>query len=420
MIAAATAADRRSASPARRRPATPARPGRSASRRARPARCGPATRSRSASPPTSRSRRPRRSRSPARATRAAGDRRHEQHERLGDRADGHDHARNNGGACSLANSGNGALTIAGVTNPPAQTITAANLTVATSTDTIAGRPRRQRRDRRRDQRRARSSFTGSPQTASARATWTIGFTTSATGALRAGDTITVGFSARFSIPANPDDHAHGRLHELLGHRRHGQSARPRPAPPSGPIVTITLANNGGTCALANSASGALTIAGIINVIATTITATNLTVVDERRHGRREPGRQRRDRRRHHPDRRSASPARRRRQRRARPGRSASPRARTGALRAGDTIIDRLPGRLLDPGQPDDHAHRRRLHELLGHRLDERHERLGHRADRDGHARRQRRHVRAREQRQRRADDRRGHQPARRRRSPPPT
>src|SRR5438067_3395286 len=47
------------------------------------------------------------------------------------------------------------------------------------------------------------SFTGSPQTALARSDWTVGFTSSATGTLSAGSTITAAFNAGFTVPATP-------------------------------------------------------------------------------------------------------------------------------------------------------------------------------------------------------------------------
>ena len=182
---------------------------------------------------------------------------------------------NNGGTCSLANSGNGALTIAGVVNPPAQTITAANMTVATSTDTAAGVPAGNVVIAAATSVTA-VTFTGSPQTDRARSTWTIGFTTSATGALRAGDTITVGYSARFAIPATPTIALTGAYVNCSATATTANTTSTQ-AVNSGPTVTITLANSGGTCALANSASGALTIAGVQNVLATTIQTNQLMV-----------------------------------------------------------------------------------------------------------------------------------------------
>ena len=150
------------------------------------------------------------------------------------------------------------------------------MTVATSADTVAAAPGANVVIAAATSPSA-VSFTGSPQTATARSTWTIGFTTSATGALHAGDTITVGFSARFTIPSNPTITLTGAYSNCsaTGVVLNTTSTT---ASNDGPKVVITLADNGGTCSLASSASGALTIAGIINVIATTITAANLNVL----------------------------------------------------------------------------------------------------------------------------------------------
>ena len=101
------------------------------------------------------------------------------------------------------------------------------------------------------------TFTGAPQTQGARSTWTIGYTASATGALKTGDTISIGFSTGFSIPANPTV-------TLTGAYATCSATAVTTATTSGATVLVTLANNGGTCALANSASGALTLAGITN------------------------------------------------------------------------------------------------------------------------------------------------------------
>src|SRR5262249_57368380 len=47
------------------------------------------------------------------------------------------------------------------------------------------------------------SFAGSPQTGGARSDWTVGFTTSSSGALAAASTITIAFNAGFTVPATP-------------------------------------------------------------------------------------------------------------------------------------------------------------------------------------------------------------------------
>ncbi len=176
---------------------------------------------------------------------------------------------NNGGNCALANSASGALKIAGITNPPAQTITAANMTLATSADTVAGVPGANVVIGAATAPSA-VTFAGTPQTQAARASWAIGFTASTTGALKTGDTIAIGFSTGFSIPANPTI-------TLTGAYANCSATAVTTATTTGATVLVTLADNAGTCALANSASGALKIAGITNPPAQTITGTNLTV-----------------------------------------------------------------------------------------------------------------------------------------------
>ena len=179
---------------------------------------------------------------------------------------------NNGGTCALANSGNGSMTIAGVDNPPAQVITNTSLTLSTGADYTAASP-------------AANvtiaaattptgvSFTGSPQSGNARSTWTVGYTATATGALKTGDAITIGFAAGFSIPANPTVVLTGAYTNCSASAVTTSTS----GSTTGPTVTVTLANNGGNCALANSASGALTLAGITNPPQQTITAANMTV-----------------------------------------------------------------------------------------------------------------------------------------------
>ena len=110
------------------------------------------------------------------------------------------------------------------------------------------------------------SFSGAQQTAGTTTAWTVGFTTTATGALRAGDTITVQFPADFSIPATPTITLPTGFANCLA-----------TAVTTGQTITVTLANNGGNCALALSSAGTLKIAGITNPAAATIAAANFVV-----------------------------------------------------------------------------------------------------------------------------------------------
>ena len=110
------------------------------------------------------------------------------------------------------------------------------------------------------------SFTGSPQTASARSTWAVGFTAGASGSLRAADTITVPFPNTFTVPAAP-------VIALTS----GFTTCSATAVAAAQTVTITLADSGGTCAVANGATVALNVIGITNPGGGTVLATNFSV-----------------------------------------------------------------------------------------------------------------------------------------------
>ncbi len=171
----------------------------------------------------------------------------------------------NAGTCALANSASGALKLAFLTNPAAGAIAAANWSVKTSVDTSARNPAAAITIAAATQTGA-PTFTGVPQTGSARSTWTVGFTASASGALAAGDTITTVFPAGFTIPATPTVTLTGAYSNCTA-----------TATAAGTTVTITLADNAGTCALANSASGALKLAFLTNPAAGAIAAANWSV-----------------------------------------------------------------------------------------------------------------------------------------------
>ena len=167
-----------------------------------------------------------------------------------------------GASCALANGTAGTLTIAGITNPGAGLYGNTTFSVATSEDTVAASP-------------ASGvtitattptsvSFSGSPQTANSTATWTAGFTTSASGKLAAGNTIAVTFPASFTVPATPTITLPS-----------GFSGCTATGSTTSHVVTVTLA--GASCALANGTAGTLTIAGITNPAAGTYTNTTFSV-----------------------------------------------------------------------------------------------------------------------------------------------
>ncbi|HEY8869502.1 MAG TPA: hypothetical protein VIM30_08925 [Candidatus Limnocylindrales bacterium] len=108
------------------------------------------------------------------------------------------------------------------------------------------------------------TFGGSPSTAEAVATWTVAFTTSPTGALKRGSSITVVFNTAFGVPSAP-------AVSLTG----GFTNCSVGASVIGTTMSLTL--NGGRCALGNGATGRLAVAGIINPPAGTYAAASFSV-----------------------------------------------------------------------------------------------------------------------------------------------
>ena len=169
-----------------------------------------------------------------------------------------------GASCALANSGVGTLTIAGITNPPAGTLTGANFSVFTSADTAAASPANVTIAAA----TAPASVTFSGTTRSALATgvtWTTAFTTSATGNLVAGNQISITYPTGFILPATPAITLTGA----------GYTSCTATGATTGQTVTITLV--GASCALAAGSAGDLTVAGIINPAAATYVNTSFTV-----------------------------------------------------------------------------------------------------------------------------------------------
>jgi hypothetical protein len=113
------------------------------------------------------------------------------------------------------------------------------------------------------------SFTGATQAAGATTNWTVGFTTSSgQGALASGNTITVAFASGFTVLGSPT--------ATLGSGFSHCSATA--TTPSSGVVTITLANSGGTCALGKGVAATLIIGAIGNpTTAGSYTNTNFSV-----------------------------------------------------------------------------------------------------------------------------------------------
>src|SRR3954451_9554953 len=175
-----------------------------------------------------------------------------------------------GGTCTVANSAALQVKIAGLTNPSASTLTAANLTVKTLGDTSA-KASAATVNIPAATKVTSLAATGAPQTGGARSTWTIGFPSSAsvaptTGALGAGDFVTVTFPAGFTVPTTPSV-------ALTG----GFSSCTAAGSGSGQVVTITLA--GASCSLPAGTGATLTIATLTNPGAGSASITVATSTD---------------------------------------------------------------------------------------------------------------------------------------------
>jgi hypothetical protein len=152
------------------------------------------------------------------------------------------------------------LSIAGITNPGAGTYPKASFSVATSADSTAHSPAADVVIT-----GATTTFAGSSEVANAtNTTWTVGFTSSSTGSLKPGDTITVTFPSSFTIPSAPT------IALLSGFTGSGGAT----ATASGGVVTITL---NGTQKLPASTAATLSIAGITNPAAGTYANTLFSV-----------------------------------------------------------------------------------------------------------------------------------------------
>lgn len=171
------------------------------------------------------------------------------------------------GSCLLPASTATTVRLAGLTNPAAGSYTKTGFTLKTRSDTSTTSPSAAVVIA-----AATSpsgvSFVGSPQTGGARASWTVGFTSSNTAgaALAAGSKVTTVFPAGFAIPATPTV-------TLLG----GFSACTASGSASSQTVTITLADSGGSCALPINTASSLRIAGITSPIAGSYLKTGFTV-----------------------------------------------------------------------------------------------------------------------------------------------
>jgi hypothetical protein len=157
------------------------------------------------------------------------------------------------GTEALAAGTPGTLSIAGITNPAAGSYTNTLFSVATNKDMTAVSPAANVVI----SGLANITFAGSSQTAGVTGTtWTVGFTSGASGALIPGNLITVTFPSSFAITAAPT------IALLTGFTGAGGAT----ATAVGGVVTITL---NGTQALADNTAATLSIAGITNPTAGT-------------------------------------------------------------------------------------------------------------------------------------------------------
>src|SRR5439155_4529982 len=103
------------------------------------------------------------------------------------------------------------------------------------------------------------SFDPATSTAGNTLTYTVSFKTTGSGALIAGNTITVSFS-----PGPPGAFSFNSATPTIG-LTGGFSDCSATSTAAGNVVTITLANNGAlVCGLGNSVQATLTIAGVVN------------------------------------------------------------------------------------------------------------------------------------------------------------
>ncbi len=153
-----------------------------------------------------------------------------------------------GGACAVGNSTAASLTIGSITNPAAAgaktitiadtndtTVVSANVTIVAATTLTS------------------VSIGGADSVAGDTTTYTASFTTSSTGSLAAGDTITVTFAAGYVVGASP------AITPGTGFTNCSATS-----PGGSTTVTITLADSGGTCAVGNSTAASLQIGSVTN------------------------------------------------------------------------------------------------------------------------------------------------------------
>ena len=170
-------------------------------------------------------------------------------------------------SCSLPNSTSASVTI-NVTNPPVTdpAYAANNFSVATSSDVVAANPLSVPPLTASGSSVSSVAFNGLTNKGNATETWTVGFKTSSTGALVAGDTVTVVFPVSFRLSASPTI---GLASGFTNCAATGTVV--------GSTLTVTLYNSGGTCSLPVSTSATLTITSVTNPPAGTYAPSGFSV-----------------------------------------------------------------------------------------------------------------------------------------------
>lgn len=167
------------------------------------------------------------------------------------------------GSCTLDLAEPATIDIQGITNPAAGTYSNTGFTISTSVDTNTVSPA------------AGATitptsvtgvtFTPSSTTPAASASWTVGFTGSASGALAAAGTVAITFPGTIAVPATPVTVA---LNTLFAGTCLTTGST------SGQTVTITLPSG---CSLGNSQAASITLQGFTNPGAGSIAASSFSV-----------------------------------------------------------------------------------------------------------------------------------------------
>ncbi|HQT99529.1 MAG TPA: hypothetical protein PLG60_03390, partial [Acidimicrobiales bacterium] len=168
------------------------------------------------------------------------------------------------GTCALAASTSATVVVAGITNPAAGSYAASGFTVATSEDAGAV-PSAAEVISATGSAVNSVTYTGNPGNAGATSAWTVGFSTSSSGALSSGDTISIAFPSAFTVPASPV------ISSVAGF---SGSCSGTTGTTISNVITFSIT---GTCALAGGTAASVTISGITNPAAGSYAATGFTV-----------------------------------------------------------------------------------------------------------------------------------------------